>query len=213
MRILALEFSSDRRTVAVLAGDGLVCQAGEDRGRSTPAFAMIERVLGEAGVRREEIDVIAVGLGPGSYTGIRAAIAITQGWQLARGVRLAGLSSVVGLAAQLHAAGERGRRWLAMDAQRREFYLAGYDLVEDGAREIEPLRIVPAGEIESRIRTGESVVGPDLPRAFAGARNACPEAATLARLALKATEFVPGEKLEPIYLREVSFVKAPPARQ
>ena len=52
---------------------------------------MIESALAEAKIEREQIEVIAVGLGPGSYTGIRAAISVAQGWQLARGVKLLGV--------------------------------------------------------------------------------------------------------------------------
>ena len=48
---------------------------------------------------REAIEAIAVGLGPGSYTGIRAAIALAQGWQLAREVKTLGVSSVAAMAA------------------------------------------------------------------------------------------------------------------
>ena len=47
----------------------------------------------------EEIDCLAIGIGPGSYTGIRAAISIAQAWQLARSVNLLSISSVDCLAA------------------------------------------------------------------------------------------------------------------
>ena len=46
---------------------------------------MIEEALREAGLEREQIEVLAVGLGPGSYTGIRVALSLAQGWQLASG--------------------------------------------------------------------------------------------------------------------------------
>ena len=64
---------------------------------------MIEKVLAAAKIEREEIEVLAVGLGPGSYTGIRVAISIAQGWQLARGVKLLGIGSAECLAAQAQA--------------------------------------------------------------------------------------------------------------
>src|SRR5581483_7435321 len=99
MTILALEFSSEQRSVAVAHGNS-VFEAAETGGRSTAAFAMIERVLAEAKIEREEIEAIAIGIGPGSYTGIRAAIAMAQGWQLARAVKLLGVSSVEAIAAQ-----------------------------------------------------------------------------------------------------------------
>ena len=87
MTILALEFSSPQRSVAVLRTDGaaVAAEAIETGGRGTNAFGMIEQVLAEAKIEREQIDVMAVGLGPGSYTGIRAAI--SHGAGLATGAR------------------------------------------------------------------------------------------------------------------------------
>ena len=60
--------------------------------------------------------LIAVGLGPGSYTGIRAAIAVAQGWQLARGIKLLGINSVECLAAQAQAGKIFGRVNVVIDA-------------------------------------------------------------------------------------------------
>jgi len=98
MKILALEFSSSQRSVAVV-------QPGEfhEAVGSNEPFAMIEDALREAKCEREQIDCIAVGIGPGSYTGIRSAISIAQGWQLARSIKILGISSTECLAAQAHA--------------------------------------------------------------------------------------------------------------
>src|ERR1035437_6117737 len=102
MTILALEFSSEQRSVA-LARDGVVlAEACELGGGDTKAVAVIEKVLAAAKIAREEIEMIVVGLGPGSYTGIRAAIAVAQGWQLARGVKLLGISSAECLRSEEH---------------------------------------------------------------------------------------------------------------
>ena len=216
MTILALEFSSQRRSVAVLTADAegreRVGCASESVSRATPAFSLIQRALAAAGATREVIERIAVGLGPGSYTGIRAAIAIAQGWQLARGVSVVGVDSVRVLAAQLHAAGERGRRHLVVDAQRREFYCATYELAEDGPREVAPLRIVPAPEVQACLERGETVVGPGAATACPGAVDAWPDAITAARICKSSEAVSAGEALTPIYLREVSFLKASPPR-
>src|ERR1039457_967860 len=130
MTILALEFSSPQRSVAVLRTGGAVmtAEAVETGGHGANAFGMIEQVLAEAKIEREEIDVLAVGLGPGSYTGIRAAISLAQGWQLARGVKSLGVSSVECLVAQALAEKILGRANVVIDAQRSEFYLATYEM-------------------------------------------------------------------------------------
>jgi tRNA threonylcarbamoyl adenosine modification protein YeaZ len=217
MKILAIEFSSEQRSVALVEGlaDGSsrpLGSASENGGRASHAFALTENVLRQAETEREEIDCIAVGLGPGSYTGIRAAIALAQGWQLAREVKLLGISSVECLAAQAYDDRIRGRVNLIVDAQRNEFYLAGYELGEKGFKPIESLHIITRDEVEKRLSAGQIVVGPEATRTFAESKNLFPEATTLGKLACAKGDFVAGEKLEPIYLREVSFVKAPPPR-
>ena len=99
MKILALEFSSGQRSVAVLSSSG-VSEVVESGGRNTNAIGMIDAALRDAKVDREQIECLALGIGPGSYTGIRVAIALAQGWQLARGVRLLGISGAESIAAQ-----------------------------------------------------------------------------------------------------------------
>jgi tRNA threonylcarbamoyladenosine biosynthesis protein TsaB len=209
MTILALEFSSPQRSVAI-ARDGIVLfEAAETGGRNTAAFGMIEKVLAAAKIRREQIGALCIGLGPGSYTGIRAAISIAQGWQLAREIKLLGVSSVSAIAAQAQAEKIFGRVNLVVDAQRNEFYLAAFEISADGWREISPLKIVPLAEVRSRADAGEILAGPEAEKWFANGRIIFPRAAVLAKLAAGRNDFVAGEKLEPVYLRETDFVKSP----
>ena len=212
MTILALEFSSPQRSVAVLQTSGAIFEAVETGGRGTNAFKMIEQALAEAKIEREQIDVMAVGLGPGSYTGIRAAISLAQGWQLARDVKLLGVNSAEAVAAQARTDKIHGRVSVVIDAQRNEFYLATYEIKPDGWREMAPLKILTKAEVESRVAGGEILIGPEVTKWFPSGRTIFPRAAALAELASRRHDFVLGEKLEPIYLRETSFVKVPPAR-
>jgi tRNA threonylcarbamoyladenosine biosynthesis protein TsaB len=219
MTILALEFSSGQRSVAVVrqrAGDasfGVSEVVETGAGGTTGAFAMIESALHEAQLEREQIEALAVGLGPGSYTGIRVALAIAQGWQLAGGVKLLGVSSAECLAAQAQADKMSGRVNVVIDAQRNEFYLAACEISADGRREIEPLRILPRAEVESRAGAKEILIGPEVTRWFPNGRTVFPRAAMLGQLALNRNDFAAGDKLEPVYLRETNFVKAPPTRR
>ena len=102
MKILAFEFSSPQRSVAVLnAETGGRVRASSEVLESSPRntmkpLGMVESALQQAGLEREQIEGIAIGLGPGSYTGIRAAIALAQGWLLGREVKLLGVSSAEG---------------------------------------------------------------------------------------------------------------------
>jgi len=211
MTILGVEFSSPQRSVA-LSRNEVTVEASEAGGRNTAALGMIEKVLAETGAARGEIDTLVVGLGPGSYTGIRSAIALAQGWQLAGKIKLLGVSSVEAIVARAQEEGIMGRITVLIDAQRNEFYLAAYDLTGAGRTEIEPLQIVPLAEAHARSAAPHLIVGPEVTRWFPAGRIIFPAAATLTRLARQRTDFIPGEKLEPIYLRETTFVKAPPSR-
>jgi tRNA threonylcarbamoyl adenosine modification protein YeaZ len=215
MKILAVEFSSEQRSVAVVqtnAGSppvllGRAVETGRHR-----ALGLVEEALQQANCQREEIETLAVGLGPGSYTGIRGAIALAQGWQLGRGIKLLGMSSVECLAA----GAERGKIFgpinIIVDAQRQEFYLARYDIAPGAWVETEGLRLAALAEIEALAQRGERLLGPNATHWFPSATNLYPDAALLGHLAAGRSDYVPGEKLEPIYLRETAFKKAPPPR-
>jgi tRNA threonylcarbamoyladenosine biosynthesis protein TsaB len=233
MKILAIEFSSARRSAAVwetgeaAAAPALLGSALEPAGprlddsplriqnskfSSRLSLGLAAQALAEAHCGREEIGALAVGLGPGSYTGIRGAIALAQGWQLGRGIGLLGVSSAECLAAQARADGWRGPVNIIIDAQRNEFYLARYDIAETGWRQAEALRLAPMSEIQALAAAGQALLGPDIARWFGGGKDLYPAAAMLGRLACGRGDFVPGETLEPIYLRETAFKKAPPPR-
>ena len=221
MKILALEFSSSQRSVAVVQSAATghpphaapsVSEVIETGGRETRAIGMIEAALRDGGLEREQIECVAVGLGPGSYAGIRAAIAFAQGWQLARKVKSLGISSVECIAERAFADAMRGGINIVIDAQRNEFYLGQYSLTETGWAELQPLRLATLAEVQQIEAAGQALIGPEVTKWFPSGRISFPRAAVLGQIALRRNEFMPGEKLEPIYLRETTFVKAPPPR-
>jgi tRNA threonylcarbamoyl adenosine modification protein YeaZ len=218
MKILALEFSSPQRSVAVLNADarGRVLATGEvveaTTGNPTKPFSMIEAALKATGMEREQIECLAVGLGPGSYNGIRAAIAMAQGWQLAAGVKLLGVSSAECVAAQVLADGAPGKFSVVIDAQREEFYVADYEVNAGKLNHLSPLGLVAREDVCRREQAGNLLIGPEVARRFPSGRVVFPRAEMLGKLASTRNDFVSGDKLEPIYLRQTSFVKAPPPR-
>ena len=78
MKILALEFSTNQRGIALQEGPKVVSRVFS-QGQATPVFELISSALAEANWSMPEIDLVAAGLGPGSYTGVRLAIATVQG--------------------------------------------------------------------------------------------------------------------------------------
>jgi tRNA threonylcarbamoyl adenosine modification protein YeaZ len=210
MKTLALEFSSDLRSVAVADGTRLLGVSSEKGGRSTRAVALIESALQQASLEREQIECIAVGIGPGSYTGIRAGIALAQGWQLARNTKVLAISSAEAIALSAQAQSLFGRVTIVIDAQRNEYYGADYEITSDAIRETATLTLLSQAEIGSRASDGRTIVGPDAP--VFGGILIYPDAAMIVRFGATRTAFIPAERLEPIYLRETTFVKAPPPR-
>jgi len=209
MTILALEFSSEQRSVAVVRGKA-ISEVVETGGRNTAAFAMVEKALAGAGVEREQIDVLAVGLGPGSYTGIRSAIAIAEGWQLARAIRLAGVSSVEAIAAQAQAEEIHGAVNVVIDAQRGEIYHTRFEISKTVIRETVPLRIIAPEQLQPS--GNEVIVGPQATRWFQSGKIVFPQAKRIGQIVSDRGGTAPGGTVEPIYLRETNFVKAPPPR-
>jgi tRNA threonylcarbamoyl adenosine modification protein YeaZ len=222
MWILGLDFSSPQRSVALvqatddckIAGAGTRCvhEVVEASGHGGRAVGMIDDVLQSARIEREQIQRIAIGLGPGSYSGIRSSIAIAQGWSLARETPLSGVSSVENLAAVAVGRGITGRIAIVINAQRNEFYLARYELESGAHRSIQALKIVSMDAVIECRDAGDVLLGPEITTWFPHGTVLHPSASMAARLAMVRGESVPGEALEPIYLRETQFVKAPAPR-
>lgn len=204
--LLALEFSSDRRSVAVLREGAVVSEAVQEEGRSTRVLALIDDALAQAGVATADVEALAVGIGPGSYTGIRLAISVAQGWSLATGEARSIPVIPVG-SFDVLAAASTGPALLASDAQRDEWAVARVD----AGRVVEPVRLVPTAELRALAATAR-VVGPEVVRALGIGEERHSTAGGVARWALEHPTAVPAEALAPVYLRSAAFVKAPVAR-
>jgi tRNA threonylcarbamoyl adenosine modification protein YeaZ len=219
MRILALEFSSLTRSVAVVAGNpggggpAILAEVADDAAGRMDPLGLVQEAMRRAQLQARDLDALAVGLGPGSQAGIRNAIALAQGWQLALPVPVMGVGSHEVLACQAIQAGLRGKAGLVFDAQRGEFYLFHGEI--HGASEAvwESLRIVPAETIQTLSASGVVILGPGCPKWFSGSQDLRPAATVLGRLALDRPGTASASGLEPIHLRATQFVKAPPPRQ
>ena len=210
MNWLALEFAYDFRSVA-LRYCGRVFEEFQHGGRHTPAVGMIHRVLQSAGARPGEIDRLVVGLGPGSYTGVRLAISVAQGWQLATGVECVGWSSFEGLARTGSRIGLI-KATLVVDAQREEAAVACVAWAGDGTHHIGETELVRWEELRQRAEGGEVILGPGLPGRWGIGRDLRPSAADLLASLPEQPTITPAEALAPVYLRTAQFVKAPPTR-
>lgn len=218
MLILAIETSTPRSSVCVADQDAVLASAGLGRAQRHGEFLApaIEFCLRHAGFRPTDLAGVAVGLGPGLYTGLRVGIATARSIAAAHRLPVVGLSGLDVLAFQVRHA----RRLIcaSIDARRGEVFWAFYRSVPGGVQRATELRIGPpsklAGEIEA---SGEEclVVGDggvryadvlrEVDAELAGIEMASPDAADLAELAIPRfvrEETKRQEELEPLYLRK-----------
>jgi tRNA threonylcarbamoyladenosine biosynthesis protein TsaB len=123
MNILAIETSTEYCSVA-LWQDGVVSARSEKVGQkhSEVLMAMVDDVLKDAGCKIKEMEGIAFGKGPGSFTGVRIACGVAQGLAFGVGVDVVGVCTLQALA---EAAG-KDKVIAALDARMGEIYLAAY---------------------------------------------------------------------------------------
>jgi tRNA threonylcarbamoyladenosine biosynthesis protein TsaB len=149
MRILAFDTSGTSTAVAVTDGERVLAEddsaASERHGELL--LPRISALLASARVALSEIELVAVGVGPGSFTGLRIGIATAKGLGIATGVRLLGVSSLRALA---RGAGEHEALLLAAaDAGKGEVYAAAYRRHGQELQEIlPPARALPAALAE-----------------------------------------------------------------
>ncbi|MCB1225486.1 MAG: tRNA (adenosine(37)-N6)-threonylcarbamoyltransferase complex dimerization subunit type 1 TsaB [Verrucomicrobiales bacterium] len=206
--VLALELSTPRGSVAVVAADGLRYEAEFESERSHNAclFAPLQEALEAAG---EELALVLVGTGPGSYTGVRIAIAAAQGVGLAREVPVAGMSSLLGsLPLEDDAAGVAV---VIGDARRGQLYRA--DLENGGV--VEPIRLFPRADWEAEqaaLPVGAEMWSCDGKPPLPGweDRLRVPRARWLAQraLAMGVGAYADDPELEPWYLQEAFITQA-----
>ena len=144
------ELCAEERRVKLVAQ----VQVEAHRASNTRLLECVDAVLGEAGVSRGEIACVACGRGPGSFTGVRIAMATAKGIASALHVALIGLSTLDAVAWGAWERGARGEVLVAADAMRREIYPVTFSLSDAGVVRLDNDRVIKAtslaGELEGR---------------------------------------------------------------
>ncbi len=155
MKVLALESSSLRGSVALIVADARghasvvgYAQYEAYNQHAERLLGLVDEALRQAGWERDQIERIAVGVGPGSFTGVRVAIATAQGLMLGLQVDGVGVGSLRALAMGWEASDLRSRI-VVRDARRDEYFVAAY--AADG-RELLPPCTVAQSDIQSFIK-------------------------------------------------------------
>lgn len=126
MRILALDTSTATTSVAVVDGDAVVVEVSRRlvTGHATQLLGIIEHTLALSGVALAQLDALAVGRGPGSFTGLRSGLATIRGLQLATDLPLWGVGSLRALATAVDALNTLSL--LCADGRRDELFAQGF---------------------------------------------------------------------------------------
>jgi tRNA threonylcarbamoyladenosine biosynthesis protein TsaB len=221
--VLAFDCAVSGLGIAVVRDGARLAGLTEDgRDQAARLLPAIATVLGEAGVGRRDLSLIAVTIGPGSFTGVRVGLAAARGLAVGLGVPLAGLATTSVLLAQ---ATPRGRAVVAaIDSRLGDWFCA----IAEGEGEPVPF-VAAAPELATRlgrraclvIGSGAQTLVPQLVAAGidAVAEEALPAPVTIARLAADAgaeawrmrnkREGLP----RPLYLRGVSITLPDGARR
>lgn len=217
MNILAIDTCMAACSAAVLRGTGPSARLFRrfepmERGHAEALFPMIVSVMAEADLAFVSLDRIAVTLGPGTFTGVRAGLAAARGLALATKVPVAGTGSLevmaMGCVAETLESERREGFMIAHDARRGEMYCQCFDMRGQALCEAE---IMAAGEAAGKLPAAMSLIAGSGAAAVAGeGERRCrrfiaklpgllPDAGQLARLAI---HLPPGEEPPaPLYLR------------
>lgn len=220
MLLAAFETATRRLSVA-LWQNGAVIEKSDllSNGGSEVVLPWLHELLAEAGLGLRQLDGIAFGAGPGSFTGLRLACGVTQGLAFGLGLPVVPVSTLAALAL---AAGD-GEVWTVLDARMNEVYGAAYAVNGETVSELmapccAAPAVLPAPTFRGGIAAGDGFAAhgealrrrkPDLERIAA---DLLPTAAAVARLAaplLARGAGQPASAAQPVYVRDkVAFTTA-----
>jgi tRNA threonylcarbamoyl adenosine modification protein YeaZ len=151
--LLCLDASTPAIGVGLYGQDGRELSSIVERGaRGDCLPEAIRQILSNAGANPQDIGKVACGVGPGSFTGIRAALAAATGMAFRRDLELVGVSSLLAALAHPDLRDRTGVRLALLDAYREEAFLrrvpAGVPLSQDRGTDIRVLRCELAEHLE-----------------------------------------------------------------
>ncbi|MBS4694077.1 tRNA (adenosine(37)-N6)-threonylcarbamoyltransferase complex dimerization subunit type 1 TsaB [Aeromonas allosaccharophila] len=230
LKILAVDTATEACSAALLVGDTLFSRWEEaPRDHTRKILPMVQAVLEDAGITLSDLDAIAFGRGPGSFTGVRIGIGVAQGLAFGAGVPLIGISTLAAMAQGAYRLDGAEQVLTAIDARMNEVYFGRYALI-DGRMQLVEDEVVsdPTALVDVRgklagpvacVGTGFETYGEILSGLadelavsqvrFPAAEDMLP----LARAAWLAGEAVPVEQATPVYLRDKVTWKKLPGRE
>lgn len=205
MLLLAIDTSTSAITAALCGGPDPVSRTVVDaRGHSERLAPLLAACLAESGHTPADVTHVAVGTGPGPFTGLRVGMVTGTTFALARGIPVVGVCSLDALACTAAATRGDGGLLVATDARRKEVYWARYAVRAGRAHRLTDPAVARPADLPPEVRALPTagrgpVLFPDLfPRPLPVLDV---DAAALGALALEGLELGLAMPVEPLYLR------------
>ncbi|WP_037053412.1 tRNA (adenosine(37)-N6)-threonylcarbamoyltransferase complex dimerization subunit type 1 TsaB [Rheinheimera baltica] len=225
VKLLALDTSTEACSVALQIGaERLTLDEVCPQQHSKRILPMVQQLLSQAGIGLSQLDGIVFGRGPGSFTGVRIGVGVTQGLAFGADVPVYGVSTLAAMAQAAHRLHSAEQVIAAIDARMAEVYIAsfrlknGLMLPSSGEVAIKPhdLPVFDIGGEVYAVGTGWQTYEQQLQQK----QNAVilndvlyPSAQDMLSLslpALAAGQFIAAEHAEPVYVRDdVTWQKLP----
>ena len=230
-KILAIDTSTENCSVALIADSKTYFRSEvSPRGHTAKILPMVDEVLGEAGLTLHDLDALAFGRGPGSFTGVRIGIGIAQGLAFGADLPMIGISTLAAMAQATYRIHGHTKAACAIDARMSEVYWGQFNRQENGDWQVSgeecvipPSEIVVQTEADDQVwalaGTGweayqEEMSALELNGADSGVLY--PEALDIAFLAQyqwQKGNTVMAEEASPVYLRDKVAWKKLPGRE
>ncbi|WP_375753197.1 tRNA (adenosine(37)-N6)-threonylcarbamoyltransferase complex dimerization subunit type 1 TsaB [Vibrio sp. HN007] len=230
-KILALDTSTENCSVALLVGDKIYSRSEfAPRDHTKKVLPMVDELLKEAGLKLADLDALAFGQGPGSFTGVRIGIGIAQGLAFGAELPMIGISTLEAMAQGTYRKHGAQKAVCAIDARMSEVYWGRYERQENGEwNTVEEEQVIPPEVVAEQVEADEHIwksagTGWD---AYSEALSALklsiepsevlyPDAEDivyLAKFKLEKGETTPVEESSPVYLRDKVAWKKLPGRE
>jgi tRNA threonylcarbamoyladenosine biosynthesis protein TsaB len=213
LRIVALETSDQPGQVALLEGDRVVARWAlpTDRRSAQTLAPAIRTLLGQADWTPAAVQLVAVSIGPGSFTGLRVGVALAKAFAYATGSEVMGVNALEAIARQ--ADSPAPRLWSLVNAYRQQLFVGRFAARAGSLRWTDEPRVVDIDTWLTQVAPGDAVTGPGtaciaarLPEGVVrvAAENWTPRAETIGLLAWE--QYQQGHRddvwrLSPLYLR------------
>ncbi|WP_240220956.1 tRNA (adenosine(37)-N6)-threonylcarbamoyltransferase complex dimerization subunit type 1 TsaB [Rheinheimera hassiensis] len=225
IKLLALDTSTEACSVALQVGtDILTLDEVCPQQHSKRVLPMVQQLLSKAGISLNQLDGIVFGRGPGSFTGVRIGVGVTQGLAFGADIPVYGVSTLAAMAQAAHRLYAASQVVAAIDARMAEVYIGSFSIQQglmlalSGEVAIKPQDITGfdiSGEVyavgtgwqtyaDALLQKQPAVIANDI--LYPSAQDML----TLALPALDAGQFIAAELAEPVYVRDdVTWQKLP----